>query len=102
MKTNLKFVACILVAAASLQICCKRQILCATCAEQNKPPIAVAGSDKIITLPTDSVLLDATACSDPDGMISSYLWTKISGPASFSLARPSDSIVKVTALDIRS
>ena len=74
MKTNLKFVACILVAAASLQISCKRQILCATCAEQNKPPIAVAGSDKIITLPTEKVDL---TFSDPDGMISNDLLKNI-------------------------
>ena len=56
---------------------------CAT--KNNKPPIAVAGPDQVITLPADSVLLDGKQSSDPDGIISSYLWTKISGPTSFSI-----------------
>jgi hypothetical protein len=50
----------------------------------NKPPIAKAGPDQVITLPTDSVLLDGNSSSDPDGKISEWLWTKISGPASFN------------------
>jgi hypothetical protein len=36
----------------------------------NKPPLAVAGLDLVITLPTDSRLLDASKSSDPDGKIS--------------------------------
>jgi hypothetical protein len=48
----------------------------------NKPPIALAGSDQLITLPTDSVLLDSGTPSNPGGSISSYLLTKIPGPAS--------------------
>lgn len=48
----------------------------------NKPPIALAGSDQLITLPTDSVLLDSSTSSNPDGSISSYLLAKISRPAS--------------------
>ena len=57
--------------------------------EGNKPPIAVAGSDQVITLPTDSALLDGSASSDPDGKISDpiaigWRWEKISGPASFA------------------
>lgn len=51
--------------------------------KENKPPIANAGPDRLIILPTDSVLMDGSRSSDPDGSISSYLWTKISGPASF-------------------
>src|SRR6476660_7985036 len=49
----------------------------------NKPLIAQAGPDQVITLPTDSVLLDGSVSSNPDGTISEWLWTKISGPASF-------------------
>ena len=37
--------------------------------ENNKPPIAVAGPDQVITLPTDSVSLDGNSSSDPDGAI---------------------------------
>jgi len=56
----------------------KKEHPCERCVnnENNKPPIAVAGPDRAITLPTDSVLLDGRTSSDPDGSISSYLWTK--------------------------
>ena len=66
--------------------------------KNNKPPIAVAGPDQVITLPIDSVLLDGSSSSDPDGMISSYLWTKISGPVSFNIIKPADSITRVKTL----
>ncbi len=46
----------------------------------NKPPIANAGSDQTILLPTDSITLTGSA-NDSDGTIVSYLWTKISGPS---------------------
>jgi hypothetical protein len=44
----------------------------------NQSPTVNAGADQTITLPTSSVTVSATA-SDPDGTISSYSWTKISG-----------------------
>lgn len=46
----------------------------------NHPPVAKAGTDQIITLPTDSVNLDATGSFDPDGSILAYSWGQISGP----------------------
>src|SRR5262245_32166352 len=49
------------------------------------PPIAVAGTDKFITLPTDSVFLDGSGSRDLDGAITEWLWKKISGPASFTI-----------------
>jgi hypothetical protein len=48
--------------------------------------VANAGPDQVITLPTDSVSLDGTSSSDPDGRIGSFLWTKISGPFAFSIS----------------
>ena len=45
----------------------------------NSAPIVSAGSAQTITLPANYVTLTATA-SDPDGNVSSYLWTKVSGP----------------------
>ena len=51
----------------------------------NKPPVANAGSDFNITLPVNSVNLNATASTDPDGSITTYLWTKLSGPSQFNL-----------------
>jgi lysophospholipase L1-like esterase/dienelactone hydrolase len=44
------------------------------------PPVANAGAPISTTLPADSVLLSGTASSDPDGSITGYKWTKISGP----------------------
>ena len=60
--------------------------------------IAVAGPDQVITLPIDSVSLDGRNSSDPDGSISNYLWTKISGPVSSKILKPSDSISKLKSL----
>jgi gliding motility-associated-like protein len=48
-------------------------------AAANKPPVANAGVDKILSLPTNSVVLNGTG-TDEDGTIASYLWTKVSGP----------------------
>ncbi|MGV3641252.1 MAG: malectin domain-containing carbohydrate-binding protein [Adhaeribacter sp.] len=51
----------------------------------NTFPIAQAGTDKTITLPLSSVVLDG-AGSDADGTVASYAWTQVSGPvpATFS------------------
>ncbi|AHM62948.1 hypothetical protein D770_23515 [Flammeovirgaceae bacterium 311] len=46
----------------------------------NAAPTVSAGSDKTITLPTNSLTLTGSA-SDADGTIASTSWTKISGPS---------------------
>lgn len=48
----------------------------------NKTPVARAGLNKTIYLHTgvNRVLLNATASSDPDGYITKYVWSKVSGP----------------------
>jgi len=97
MKTLLKVCCCIFF--SGLVISCKKETSCEGCASKNnKPPIAMAGPDQVITLPADSVSLDGRSSNDPDGVISSYLWTKISGPASFHIIKQSDSVTKVKAL----
>ena len=48
-------------------------------AAPNQLPVADAGLDQTITLPTNIVTLSGSG-SDADGTISSYNWTKISGP----------------------
>lgn len=48
-----------------------------TSTTSNTSPVASAGSDKIITLPTNSLYIQGSA-TDSDG-IASYQWTKISG-----------------------
>jgi hypothetical protein len=99
MKVFIKFVYCFFSIALVANISCKKEYSCEGCAtKDNKPPIAIAGPDKVITLPTDSVLLDGNGSSDPDGMISEWLWTKISGPASFNILKPIDSFTKVKTL----
>lgn len=45
----------------------------------NQSPIANAGSDLLITLPTNSTNIIGSG-SDADGSIASYLWAKVSGP----------------------
>ena len=49
-------------------------------AAANISPTANAGGDQTITLPTNTVTLSGSG-TDPDGTISSYSWTKISGPS---------------------
>ena len=86
MKQGFKHIVCLLLAAAVLFMACKKEHSCEGCAtnNKNKPPISVAGPDQLITLPTDSFSLNGRTSSDPDGSISSYLRTKISGLASFT------------------
>lgn len=45
----------------------------------NQPPVANAGADKTITLPTNTVTIGAAATDDRS--IASYQWTRISGGA---------------------
>ncbi len=89
MKSLIKLTVIVLLTSFILFLSCKRELSCETCKEGNQPPIAVAGADVVITLPTDSVLLDGSKSSDPEGTISAWQWTKIAGPASFNIAQPS-------------
>jgi hypothetical protein len=52
----------------------------------NLPPVANAGNNVSINLPTNSTTLNASASFDPDGSIVSYAWTKVSGTGTFSIA----------------
>lgn len=65
---------------------------------ENKPPIARAGIDEIITLPNDSVLLDGSTSSDVDGIIITYKWANILSPASPNISTPDSSKSMVSAL----
>jgi len=46
----------------------------------NQAPIANAGVDQTIALPTNYVTLSASGSNDPDGTIVNYVWTQLSGP----------------------
>ena len=98
MELEIKYAIICLVLMMIVYLSCKKELSCEDCAEENKPPIALAGPNQVITLPTDSILLDGRTSSDPDGIISSYHWTKISGPSSFAITKPTDSITKLKSL----
>jgi len=51
----------------------------------NRPPLANAGVDQIITLPNNVVTLDGSGSTDPDNNITGYVWAKISGPPTFNI-----------------
>jgi ribosomal protein L14 len=63
----------------------------------NIPPVANAGVNQSITLPANSVTLSGSG-SDADGTVVSYLWTKISGPSSFSFVNTSSPVTDVFGL----
>jgi hypothetical protein len=63
----------------------------------NIPPTANAGADQVITLPVNTVTL-AGSGTDPDGIITAYAWTKISGPAAGSITNATAANTTVTGL----
>ncbi len=63
----------------------------------NKPPIADAGSERTITLPTNSTTLNGRA-SDPDGSDVSIRWTKIFGPGQPRIVTPMSAVTQITNL----
>ena len=69
MRRHFLIITIIALAGILLFNSCKKETSCEGCINGNKPPIANAGPDKIITLPTDSILLDGSASIDPDGTI---------------------------------
>ncbi len=84
---------------------CQKEISCENCGANltgtpNRSPIAKAGPDQTIQLPIDSVILNGSSSSDPDGTISSYLWTKISGPATLNINNAASAITVVKNLVI--
>ncbi|HJS53078.1 MAG TPA: hypothetical protein VJ765_01000, partial [Chitinophagaceae bacterium] len=64
----------------------------------NRPPVANAGADQVINLPSNSINLNGSASTDPDNNIASSQWTKISGPSSFTIANPNAVQTQVTNL----
>jgi hypothetical protein len=62
----------------------------------NIAPIASAGPDVSITV--NNVLLNAWGTYDPDGTIAAYQWTKITGPASFTIANGNSATPTISGL----
>lgn len=51
----------------------------------NRLPVANAGQDQTLTLPANSASLSGSASSDPDGSISAYSWSQLSGPTTATI-----------------
>lgn len=64
----------------------------------NRPPVANAGKDTVITLPANSASLNGSSSYDPDGTIVSYSWSWVSGPAQYTIASPSAAITAISNL----
>ncbi len=77
---------------------CAKETSCENCINENIPPIAKAGADIVLDLPTDSVLLDGRNSSDADGTIASFQWSKISGPVSSIIRTPDSPQTIIAAL----
>lgn len=67
-------------------------------AEINHPPVANAGNDITITLPTNTINLDGSSSTDPGNNITGYQWTKISGPSSLSITSANAAQTQVSNL----
>lgn len=74
-----------------------RDTLQVTVNAANQPPIANAGADKAVTLPTNSLTLTGTG-TDPDGTISAYAWSKVSGPSSGTITNTATASTTVNSL----
>jgi hypothetical protein len=64
----------------------------------NSTPVAHAGSDQNLTLPSSTGTLDAGLSDDVDGTIDDYTWTKISGPATYTIVNDDLESTTVTGL----
>jgi hypothetical protein len=67
-------------------------------AQTNQPPQACTGADQVLTLPINTTTLDGSRSTDPENNITAYQWTKIAGPASYSLTSASNVKTDVTTL----
>jgi hypothetical protein len=66
-------------------------------ATTNQAPVANAGTDKSITLPTNTITLSGSG-HDNDGSIRSYRWVKTSGPIPFTMQTPAAASTTVSGL----
>lgn len=63
----------------------------------NLAPVANAGPNKLLTLPTNSVKLSGSA-KDSDGTIASYKWTQYGGPSTATISNSTSPAATVSGL----
>lgn len=69
MNPIIKLIGFVLLIGMMFHLPCKKETSCEGCAtKNNKLPIAVEEPDQVITLSTDSLILDGRSSSDSDGM----------------------------------
>lgn len=61
----------------------------------NQPPVARPGDNVSVQLPVNTVILDGSTSSDPDGTINSYLWELQSGPEA-KIENPAESKTNIS------
>lgn len=65
----------------------------------NQPPVARPGSVTPIELPVNSVTLDGSTSSDPDGSIQTYAWQQESGPSNAIIGDPAKATTTASGLE---
>lgn len=63
----------------------------------NRPPVANAGANQTIIQPDEDAALVGSA-SDPDGTISTYLWSQVSGPSTATIVSAGSSSTTIEDL----
>jgi alpha-tubulin suppressor-like RCC1 family protein len=61
-------------------------------------PVASAGSNISLTLPTNSTTVDGSGSSNPGGGTLTYAWTEQSGPATYTITSPAAATTTLTGL----
>jgi lysophospholipase L1-like esterase len=64
----------------------------------NLLPVAKAGADTSLIIPSSSLILNGSASSDADGTITSYLWKQINATNTSNIVSPGSSLTTVSNL----
>lgn len=99
MKKTKFSIILLFVLSTTFTLNCAKEYSCENCVGEIIPPIADAGANTLIYSPTDSVVLDGSNSRDPDGTITNWNWSKISGPSSFTISNPTGALTQVKNLD---
>lgn len=99
-RAMLRKIQLILVSLGFLvSLSCKKETPCNNCSADTIAPVARAGNDQFISLPTNSVLLDGSRSISEGNEIKQFRWEKIEGPDSYSIENPNSAKTNVTNLE---